>query len=288
MASFRKWLEMSSLRDILKPVPQSPVHHAEGDVFAHTRMVRQQIEDAVNHLRELSADKDSVFGNLNANLSSQDKKLLMIGAWMHDIGKASATYIGKDSWPSLVQAGKQGDPQGKITAYRHEEPYHFEPMMRKLSPVWKKMYADASDQDKQDLWYIINNHMALKKDEKGQPHFGRRLMGEMLGPDGKYKDDRRTKLLLLLILMDHGGRIGPAGITGTTAMSGTGQQMSGAAIQHWKKAQQLQNKAQRKNTWDTPEEMVRNLRDKPLSTIRQALLGKFKRDFSDEEIQQMM
>lgn len=158
LQSFYSWLE-SSLRDIIKPISQSPKHHAEGDVFIHTRMVRQQLNDAIAYFRQMTADKNSVFGNFDPTLNQSDINLLRIAAWMHDIGKASATTIDK----------------GRIQAIGHEQPWHFEPMMEKLGEPWKRMYEKASLQDKEDLWYVIQHHMDLKSHG-----FGRRMLGQLL------------------------------------------------------------------------------------------------------------
>ena len=66
-------------------VPQSPVHHPEGDVFEHTMLV----VDCAAALRE----------------KAQYPLAFMLSALVHDLGKAVAT---------------QAHPEGKITAYGHE------------------------------------------------------------------------------------------------------------------------------------------------------------------------
>lgn len=72
------------LRD-LKKVPQSPKHHPEGSVWNHTMLVLDNAGER-KHL-------------------SQDPKVLMWSALLHDLGKASATKMTK----------------GRITSYDHDK-----------------------------------------------------------------------------------------------------------------------------------------------------------------------
>ncbi len=64
----------------LKSVPQEPKHHPEGDVLVHTMMV---IDEAAKR-RELS----------------ENKRVLMWSALLHDIGKKSTTKQRKGRWTS--------------------------------------------------------------------------------------------------------------------------------------------------------------------------------------------
>lgn len=69
----------------LKKVPQSPKHHPEGSVWNHTMLVL----DNAGERKKLS----------------QDPKVLMWAALLHDLGKAPATKITK----------------GRITSYDHDK-----------------------------------------------------------------------------------------------------------------------------------------------------------------------
>lgn len=69
----------------LKKVPQSPKHHPEGSVWNHTMLVL----DNAGERKQLS----------------QDPKVLMWSALLHDLGKASATKMTK----------------GRITSYDHDK-----------------------------------------------------------------------------------------------------------------------------------------------------------------------
>ncbi len=73
-----------SLLARMKKVPQSPVHHPEGNVWNHTMMV---VDEAAK-----------------MKTKSRNPKVFMWAALLHDIGKAETTRNRK----------------GKITAYNHE------------------------------------------------------------------------------------------------------------------------------------------------------------------------
>lgn len=182
--SFLQWFE-SSLRDQLQ-VPQNPDHHPEGTTARHTYMVRQSLQAALNLLKKKQAeDPEGPFANLNLNLSPDEMNILRLAGLLHDIGKSTTT-----------------DPV-KLTSYGHESPENFEPAMRQLGPTWQKMYQNADPQEKEDLWFLIKNHMKIK-DEQGFED--KALMRKLMGPDGRYSNDRPLKLLLILLLMDRMGR----------------------------------------------------------------------------------
>lgn len=183
-------IEQSSLRKILEPIPQNPRYHKEGNVFKHTQLVRHNLEVAVELLDDASKMSDSAFSNLDLNLSLQDLNFLRLGGWLHDIGKASATAL---------------NDKGEIAAHDHEKEQHFEPMMQQLGPIWQKMYEKTSSEEKAILWFMIRNHMSLRNGI-----WSKRLHPELLDNNGKYKDERKVKLLLILVLMDQMGRYGTA------------------------------------------------------------------------------
>ena len=241
---FAQWLSLteSGLRDIIKPVPQNPKHHAEGDVFTHTRLVRQQLNDAIAHFQQL-VKTDPVFSNFDPAFSKEDINLLRIGSWMHDIGKAKATEIDGQPWQNT-----ETKPDSKITAYAHEMPHMFEPMMKKLNNPWQQMYANASEVDKQDLWFMIRYHMDLKQG------FSKGLLSQIL-ENGKFKNERRIKLLLVLILMDKTGRFKLGGIRDNIADV---SQKMGASVQDYTS----KLRPQRVKTEMTPDEFYQSLKTK--------------------------
>lgn len=80
---FKNVYPLNLLRDLIQ-TPQSPVHHPEGNVWAHTMLV----------IDEASKRKDR----------SEDPEIFMWAALLHDLGKARTTSIRK----------------GRITSYDHD------------------------------------------------------------------------------------------------------------------------------------------------------------------------
>lgn len=83
-------------------VPQSPVHHAEGDVAVHTQMVLQELQ-ALPEYRSLPA---------------QEQEILWTAALMHDIEKRSTTFTDEEG--KIVSPGhaKKGALTARQVLYR--------------------------------------------------------------------------------------------------------------------------------------------------------------------------
>jgi len=189
MKTFNQYIKEASLRQILKPIPQSPKHHAEGDVFVHTRMVRSRLPLAIDFVQKEKLKPDSIFSNLDVNLNPSQIRILKLAAWFHDIGKASANKIDKDT--------------GKITSHGHETPKHYLPMMDQLSGSLKEFFNALTPDEKDILFFVIDNHMSLQKGSG----FPRKLYEIIFDQDGKIKNDNKAKLLVVFIIMDRTGRI---------------------------------------------------------------------------------
>lgn len=84
-------------------VPQSPIHHAEGDVAIHTQMVLAALEN----LKEYKA------------FSEQEKELVWTAALFHDVEKRSTTFTDEDG--NIVSPGhaKKGALTTRQILYRH-------------------------------------------------------------------------------------------------------------------------------------------------------------------------
>lgn len=82
-------------------------------------------------------------------------------------------------------------------------------MARELlqSPIWSKMFNNASFDDKKILWFLVNNHMI------GREGMGKKMSRRWIDSNGKYLNDRKLKLLLTFVLMDKTGRISGSGET---------------------------------------------------------------------------
>lgn len=275
---FSEWYKFreSSLRDILK-VPQDPSHHSEGDVDHHTFMVRKSIEKAINQLR--NQQKENPTGqlkNLDLNLSPQEYKTLRLAAWLHDIGKGEA--FGKNE-------------KGKITAIGHDDPEKYEKAMQKLGPVWQKMYQTSDLDTINDVKFIINNHMKVQSQKLG---------ATLLDNEGNYKDNTRTKLLLIFWIMDRVGRGGSPDFSRKQRLDFISQNDDAAnkatskiydlsqAVQAKRNAQIQQSK--KKERIDDPSLFVRMLKSKGMdyNSIKKITQTKFNRPFTDIEIQSLI
>jgi hypothetical protein len=267
--NFREFFEMSSLRDILGNVPQRPDYHAEGPVFTHTRMVRQNIDRAIEVLKKASQDESSAFSRLDMDLTDQEYNLLRVIAWLHDIGKASATTVGGEKWQGQDLTD---DEMLTLRAKAHEKPQHYEPMMDKLGDPWKKMYKKAGTKDLADIEFVIKQHMALR-----QGGFGRRLANIIVDSTGKYLPLRKVKLLLIFILADWSGRFGDKGEANPWAAIEYMQKSADQRVNRYRRSLQQAEKLP-----DDEEGFVQALKDagKSDDIIAMAYRGKFGKEYN--------
>ena len=269
---FKVWLEMSSLKDLLKGVPQSAKWHPEGAVWNHVRLVRQALPAAVSMFEKVRADKTSPFCRFTP-VSKQDEDILRLSAWLHDIGKGSATAYTNPDKSRTPLSDFEGfgvedlmSPdfgQGKWQSIGHETPRHYEPMMGKLGGPWQAMLAKLSPEDKDCLFFVIQKHMDL--DSRTGIH--KTLRNQMIGGDGKFLNDRKFKLWIIFKLMDVMGRgEGLDRAEGEAAI-----QMMIASCETKKAVPQPQKAPQ------TPQEMQKMLQAKglPPEQIRQIIAKKF-------------
>jgi len=110
----------------LMEVPQSPKHHPEGSVWNHTMLVVDNAAER-KHL-------------------SQNPKVLMWSALLHDLGKASATKITK----------------GRITSYDHDK------MGERLAGKFLKEFTSDHEFIKQ-VAKLVRWHMQMLFVTKGLP-----------------------------------------------------------------------------------------------------------------------
>jgi tRNA nucleotidyltransferase (CCA-adding enzyme) len=278
--NFKQWISESSLRNQLQ-IPQNPKHHPEGSVDRHTMMVRASLMPAIRVLKEKQAeDPYGPLSNLDLNFTKNEINILRFASLLHDIGKGDAL-----------------DPD-TLSAHGHESPKTFEKAMLRLSPNWHQMYEKASEEDKSDLWWVIKYHMSLKDKDGFQ---NKALKKEILDENGKYRTDRRIKLLLVLLLMDRMGRGGESGVDWNIAKNFSRSNVD-AALQGikgiyttsdlYKKSLEKPQKTNR-SIGDTPEVVVKNLKQKgkDLETIRMVLTGMTKSgkfELSSEEIENLI
>ena len=277
MKTFKDWIVESSLRQQLK-VLQNPKHHPEGSVDRHTMMVRSTLYESIKIIQdEQKKDPAGPLSNLNLNFTSSDINVLRLASLLHDIGK-----------------GETLNPE-TLSAHGHEDPENFEKAMKRLSPIWHKMYHKADTGDKEDLWWIIKYHMSLKDDQGFQ---NKSLKKEILDSEGKYKQDRKIKLLLVFLLMDRMGRGGKGGVSWKKAKEFAQNNKEAAekglrgigitASNHKNNINRISIRSSKPMPED-PFEFVSLMRKKGKSNelIKSALRGKFK-DLSVQEINKIL
>lgn len=182
--------------DILRDVPQSPEHHPEGAVLNHVRLVRKAISAAIQELKDLKSDLvlGEVLANLDFNMTAEDIKILNTAAWLHDIGKMTSTTI------DGVHFGSAPNKDGKIQAIGHETPAHYRPQIERLSQLAPKELVDFYETHRDIIDFLIERHMDF-----AHGGFGKGVISGFFD-NGRIKDDRRIKLLLVLMWADKMGR----------------------------------------------------------------------------------
>jgi putative nucleotidyltransferase with HDIG domain len=100
----KNWEELQKFTWVndMHGVPQSPIHHAEGDVAVHTKMVLSELEKLEDY----------------QSLSDLHKEILWTSALMHDIEKRSTTRV--DEYGNIVSPGhaKKGALTTRQILYR--------------------------------------------------------------------------------------------------------------------------------------------------------------------------
>ena len=269
---------MEMLRGILKPVPQSPKWHAEGDVFAHTRLVRKALSKAVSLIANVASQPHSAFSNLDMNLDDNAIDVLKLAAWFHDLGKETGTTVGPlnaepENWKNVPNI----DPNNhELHAKHHEKPFNFNPAFRKLmqSKLWQKVMEAQNFEDRKDLWFVIRNHMQLRD------NLGNKILSRIVDQQGKYKNTRRVKLLVVFFLMDRIGRFGVGGGGGEHEAIESIGAMERAADKY-----AIRFKRQSEPAPNDPKEFAKIV---PRNILPRALKGKFGREFSPEEIDDLL
>jgi hypothetical protein len=274
---------MTALRTTLNNVPQDPTHHPEGTVWKHTVMVRKALPMALQVAREafrgvscLSLWKDE--------LTTEEIGVLRASAWMHDIGKSVTTtlyhngdHIEFSEHPLICQALANND-QGKWKSLKHDHPKNFKKALRSLKgSLWEKVWDNASFEAKKDFLFLISTHMTLRHAKaKKTLGFGRKLSRKWINEDGRYKNKRRVKLLVLLIVMDSLGRDIPEAKSSVNLIINS--LISGAHFV------MRRPEPQSKPAPNDPIKFLSMLKEKPDNVIRRAFLGKFGREPTEEEL----
>jgi tRNA nucleotidyltransferase/poly(A) polymerase len=283
MKTFQEWLKESSYRTATD-YPQDSVEHPEGSVRRHSMMVRHSLDAAIDLIKQKQQqDPEGPLSNLDLNFSPDEYNVLRLAGNLHDIGKGSSMS------EKITKDGRL-----KIQNIGHDQPEHFEKGMSELGPAWQQMYSKADAQNKEDLWWLIKHHMSLD-DARGIEN--KALRREILDDQGKYKSDRRIKLLLVLLLMDRMGRGGtPTSWQLAKQFAQSNVEPAQQGIQglystsdfHKQNLERIASRASKPSS-DNPQEFVAVLKQKGRTSgeIRAALSGKF-RDLSPETINSLL
>lgn len=276
MIPFKQWLNESAKElakaysQSLKPIPQDPKHHPEGNVLTHIKLVRKAIPQAIEYVKQLKTKEpfSTILQDIDIEPSPDQLQLLKLATWLHDIGKIPTTKV--DNKRHWTEPG----PEGKITSYRHEDQEFYQPEIDKLIDKTpediKKLYSDNKD----TLDFLIQRHMdatKMSKDNKGLPQKFIDLF-----KDGKLIPTNNNKLLLLLIYSDKMGR--------KPQSQESIERNNQALITASQKSKEITDKTKNTQTLNNPKDMLQSLKDKklPLDKIYNILKNKF--GLSSQEI----
>jgi hypothetical protein len=150
-------------------------------------MVRKSVPFAIERMKELQS-QIPILSNLDFNTTSDDEmKILSLAAYIHDIGKVSATKI---------------DDDGKISSVQHQDEKHFLPQLEKFKDVASPELKDLYLKNKDLLDFVTQHHMDLTTGSG----FGKKFQSKWVDQEGKFKNDQKIKILLLLMMADKMGR----------------------------------------------------------------------------------
>lgn len=252
-------------KSVMSGVPQDPKHHPEGDVLTHVRLVRKAIPKAIQDLQQIQTDRNNplsdVFSEVSFRISPEEEQIVAAAAWLHDIGKPTATTIGGEPWQTP-------GVQGKIQALGHQEPNHYGPQIQRLQQEAPAETLQLYTRHQELINWLIEHHMDLSA---GQ--FSRAFLDENF-QNGRIINSQRMRLLLILMWADRMGR------DPQTTMANIAK-LTDKMV---KSSQVSQNRTQRaanqsKPFDGTPEQFQALLRQRGLAPeqITQAMQSKFPR-----------
>ena len=183
-------------KDALRDVPENPQYHPEGTTLKHVRLVRRSMATAVQELQSLKSAPvfGEILSDLDFRLSDEDMSVLAMAAWLHDVGKSTATTVDGTPFrdaPSL---------SGKIQAIGHERPEHYAPQVEKLLALAPKSTTLFYESNKELINFLVERHMDIS--HGGFPN--KVISAHFDG--GKVKNERGMRLLLVLMWADKIGR----------------------------------------------------------------------------------
>ncbi len=259
---------------LLSGVPQDPDHHPEGDVLTHVRLVRRSIPKAVQELNSLKQNPEigQILAQMDFSVSPEEEQILAMAAWLHDVGKATATTIDGNPW--------QNGGQGKIQAIGHESPQHYQPLVSQLGQSAPPQTVEFFKKHEPLLDFLIQNHMNFSS---GQG-FSRPFVSQHFD-NGQVKPTEEMKLLLILMWADKMGRKPEDTIVATVAKNARSLGLSAE-----KSRQRTANMARQSTGFQgSPEEFAALLKSKglPYNQRLSSLKNKFPQ-LGQEEIARLI
>jgi len=266
--NFKQWLQNESAIELarqyaklLKPIPQDPKHHPEGDVLAHTLLVRRSIPQAIRKLLQLKTEEpwSTILQNIDVVPDSKQMQILKLATWLHDIGKIPTTTITTDSGSRhWTEPGETG----KIRSLRHEDPEYYQPEIDKLAGITPQEIKKTYDENKSLFDFLIQRHMDVSKGGFPKSFVAEYFKNGILVPDEK------IKLLLILIYSDKMGR---------KPQSQESIEKNDQALIAASEKSKLNAEKNKKQDFQTPEDMIKSLKMKnlPLNQIINAVKSKF-------------
>lgn len=180
-------------KSLLSGVPQDKEHHPEGDVLAHSRMVRKSIPKAIDELKKLRQTLPDILGQVDFSVSEEEFKVLSLAAWLHDIGKVSTTTIDGQFW-------KSSSSSGKIQSIGHQYVENYLSHISDLGEFAPLETIELFTKHYDLIKFLIQRHMDLMIGG-----FSRFIISSYFD-SGKVKNRVEIKLLLILIWADRMGR----------------------------------------------------------------------------------
>jgi len=280
---FKHWLLVEDSRslarnytDLLKNVPQDLEHHPEGDALTHIKLVRKAIPNAINRLNALKSSPlfSDVLGDMDFTVTSEELQILYISAWLHDIGKATATTIGGVNYDFLRQMDIQyQNSPSRIKAIGHDSSPHYSPLIKSLEKFAPANTKALYEKNKTLIDFIIDHHMQLGKFPKSfiREHFN----------NGKAVNTQKLKLLLILMWADKMGRTPDSVVK---AIDENERKLLDCAKESIKQKLSQEKTSTRQKSFNDPETMIKQLMQNGLSkeNVIKAVKGRFP-DFSDDD-----
>ena len=201
MKIWKKYVETrkelsKTFSDLLRDVPQDSEHHPEGPTLIHTQLVRKAVPKAIEELRILQQNPkfSNILSDIDFSISPEEMQILKLSAWLHDIGKYSATTIGGQHWTTPGATGK-------IQAIGHQDPEHYHPQLEKLKDIAPPETVQLYLKNEHLINFIIEHHM----DFTSGTGFSKSFVANHFERD-KIKNTPEMKLLLILMWADKMGR----------------------------------------------------------------------------------